>query len=72
VSPRRRIVLLVVLAAAAAVALVGAAVVSSDGSSATTAGTLEPRPGRPPLSFALGFRDDAEARDLERGAAAYR
>jgi hypothetical protein len=65
-------VLLVALAAAAAVALVAAAVVSTDGGSATTAGTLEPRPGRPPLSFALAFRDDREARDLERGAAAYR
>ena len=29
------------------------------------------REGRPPLSFALGFRDDAEARDLTRGAALY-
>lgn len=72
VSPRRRIVLLVSLAAAAAVALVATAVVSSDGGSATTAGKPEPRPGRPPLSFALGFRDDPEARDLERGAEAYR
>ena len=70
-SPRRRIVLLVSAAAAAAVALVGAAVVSSDGGSAPTAGKPEPRPGRPPLSFALGFREDAEARDLTRGAEAY-
>jgi hypothetical protein len=72
VSPRRRIALLVALAAAAAVALVAVAVVSSDGGSATTAGTLKPRPGRPPLSFALGFRADPEARDLQRGATAYR
>jgi tetratricopeptide (TPR) repeat protein len=73
VSPRRRIVFLVSLAAAAAVAVVAAAVVSSDGGSATTkAGKPEPRPGRPPLSFALGFRNDPEARDLERGAAFYR
>ncbi|MGH3109575.1 MAG: tetratricopeptide repeat protein [Gaiellaceae bacterium] len=71
-SPRRRILLLVSLAAAAAVALVAAAVVSSNGGSATTAGKPEPRPGRPPLSFALGFRDDPEARDLARGAEAYR
>jgi tetratricopeptide (TPR) repeat protein len=71
-SPRRRIVLLVVLAAAAAVALVAAAVVFSDGGSATSAGTPEPRPGRPPLSFALGFREDREARDLARGADLYR
>ena len=35
--------------------------------------TTEPelREGRPPLSFALGFRTDAEARDLGRGAALY-
>jgi tetratricopeptide (TPR) repeat protein len=71
VSPRRRIVLLVSVAAAAAVALVAAAVVTSDGGSATSAGKPEPRPGRPPLSFALGFRDDPEARDLTRGAEAY-
>jgi hypothetical protein len=65
-------VLLVAAAAVAAVVLVAAAVVSSDGGSATTAGTLAPRPGRPPLSLALGFRQDTEARDLERGAEAYR
>jgi tetratricopeptide (TPR) repeat protein len=72
VSPRRRIVLLVALVAAAAVAVVAAAIVSSDGESATTAADeAGPRPGRPPLSFALGFRSDAEARDLVRGAALY-
>jgi tetratricopeptide (TPR) repeat protein len=71
VSARRRIVLLVVLVAAAAVAVVAAAAVSSDGGSATTAGKPEPRPGRPPLSFALGFRADAEARDLQRAATLY-
>jgi tetratricopeptide (TPR) repeat protein len=32
----------------------------------------ELREGRPPLSFALGFRDDPEARDLLRAAALYR
>ncbi len=73
VSARRRIVLFVGLAAAAAVAVVAAAVLSSDGGSATTgAADAEPRPGRPPLSLALGFRDDAEARDLARGTALYR
>jgi hypothetical protein len=73
VSPRRRVVLLVAIAAAAAVALVAAAVVASNGGSATTgAGTPEPRAGRPPLSLALGFRDDREARDLERAAELYR
>ncbi|MBA3380936.1 MAG: tetratricopeptide repeat protein [Actinobacteria bacterium] len=71
-SPRRRVVLLVGLAAVAAVAVVAAAVLSSDGGSATTtAAATEPRPGRPPLSFALGFRDDHEALALARGAALY-
>ena len=71
-TARRRVVLLVALAASAAVAVVAAAVVSSDGSSATTAADEpQPRPGRPPLSFALGFRDDSEARDLARGASLY-
>ncbi|MDQ3671740.1 MAG: hypothetical protein M3364_04775 [Actinomycetota bacterium] len=71
-SARRRILLLVGLAGVASVAVVAAAVVSSDGGSATTAAIeMKPRPGRPPLSLALGFRDDREARDLERGAALY-
>lgn len=72
-SPRRRILLLVGAACAAAVAVVGVAVISSDGASTPDDGTSEqaPREGRPPLSFALGFRDDAEARDLSRGAALY-
>ena len=72
-SAQRRIVLLVGVAAAAAVAVAAAAVLSSEGGSATTvAAEAEPRPGRPPLSLALGFRDDPEARDLARGAAFYR
>jgi tetratricopeptide (TPR) repeat protein len=67
------VVFLVALAAVASIAVVAAAVVSSNGGSATTTGA-EPglRPGRPPLSFALGFRADAEARDLALGAALYR
>lgn len=71
-SPRRRILLFVALVAAAAAAVVATAVVSSDGDSATKT-SAEPglRPGRPPLSFALGFRTDAEARDLARAAALY-
>jgi tetratricopeptide (TPR) repeat protein len=73
VSARRRVVLLVALAAAAAVAVVAAAIVSSDGESATP--TVEeaagPREGRPPLSLALGFRTDAEARDLSRATGLY-
>jgi hypothetical protein len=72
VTARRRIVLLVGLVAAAAVAVVAAAVVSGDGDSATTTTAISvPRPGRPPLSLSLGFRDDAEARDLRRGVALY-
>jgi hypothetical protein len=73
VSARRRVVVLVALAAVASIAVVAAAVVSSNGGSATTT-PAEPgiRPGRPPLSFALGFRADAEARDLVRGAGLYR
>jgi len=72
VSPRRRILLFVALVAAAAAAVVATAVVSSDGDSATTASTTPKlRPGRPPLSLALGFRTDAEARDLARAAALY-
>ena len=49
------------------------AVVSSDGGSAGAAQTTttELREGRPPLSFVLGFRTDAEARDLLRGQALY-
>jgi len=71
VSARRRIVAVVALAGAAAAAVAVAAVVASNGGTATTAGTPDPRPGRPPLSLALGFRDDAQARDLERATALY-
>lgn len=72
-SARRRILLLVGAVCVAAVAVVAVAVIGSDGASTPEAGTTEPglREGRPPLSFALGFRDDAEARDLARGAALY-
>jgi tetratricopeptide (TPR) repeat protein len=72
VSARGRIVLVVALVAAAAVAAVAVAVVSSDGD-AVTAPAAEPqlREGRPPLSFALGFRTDLEARDLVRATALY-
>jgi tetratricopeptide (TPR) repeat protein len=60
--------------AVAAAAVVGVAVLSAEGdASVTTVTSTEPqlRPGRPPLSFALGFRDDSEARDLSEGAALY-
>ena len=73
-SAQRRVALLVGAVAVAAVAVVGAAVLSSDGDSAATQGTTtEPglREGRPPLSFALGFREDAEAQDLTQGAGLY-
>ncbi|MFO7571549.1 MAG: hypothetical protein R6W48_02980 [Gaiellaceae bacterium] len=70
-SARRKVVLLVVLAAALAASVAVVAVVASDGGTTTTAGLPELRPGRPPLSLALGFRQDAEARDLERAVDLY-
>ena len=73
-SARGRVTLLVAAIAVAAVAIVGAAVLSADGDSAgapPTSTEPELREGRPPLSFALGFRTDAEAQDLARGAALY-
>ena len=54
--------------------MVAGAVLSADGDSAATSPTTtapELREGRPPLSFALGFRSDPEARDLTRGAELY-
>jgi tetratricopeptide (TPR) repeat protein len=63
-----------VAVAVAAVAVVAAAVLSADGDSAgAPPSTTEPelREGRPPLSLALGFRTDPEARDLTRGASLY-
>ena len=66
--------LLVAAISAAAAAIVAVAVLSADGDSAgAPATTTEPelREGRPPLSFALGFRSDDEARDLAKGAALY-
>jgi tetratricopeptide (TPR) repeat protein len=74
VSAQRRVALLVGAVAVAAVAVVGAAVLSADGDSAGTTAettTAELREGRPPLSFAFGFRTDPEAQDLTRGAALY-
>jgi tetratricopeptide (TPR) repeat protein len=62
--------LLVAGVALAAATVVAVAVVSANGGAETTeAGEPDPRPGRPPLSFSLEFRDDAEARDLARGIA---
>ena len=57
-----------------AVAVVAFAVLSSDGgSAAATTTTAAPgmRAGRPPLSLSLGFRTDAEARDLAKAQALY-
>jgi tetratricopeptide (TPR) repeat protein len=72
VSAQRRVALLVGAVAVAAVAVVAVAVVSSDGGAGTAETTTpELREGRPPLSFALGFRRDAEARDLTRGQSLY-
>ena len=72
---QRRVALLVAAVAVAAVAVVAFAILSSDGGSAgTEATTTAPglREGRPPLSFALGFRMDPEARLVTRGADLYR
>ncbi len=71
VTARTRIIGLVALASAAAVAIVAVAVVSAGGDSSEPAAEAKPRPGRPPLSLSLGFRGDAEARDLKQGAALY-
>jgi tetratricopeptide (TPR) repeat protein len=63
---------LVALACAAAVAVVAVAVVSAgDGARTASRDEPKPRPGRPPLSLALGFRADREARDLAQGQALY-
>ena len=72
-SARGRIGLLVAAIAAAAAAILALAVLSADGDSASAPATTEPQPrrGRPPLSLALGFRADPEARDLDEAAALY-
>jgi tetratricopeptide (TPR) repeat protein len=72
VSARRRVALLAALAAAAAAAIAVLAVLSSGGTPGGTVAESAPRPGRPPLSLALGFRNDAEARALRRAATLYR
>jgi tetratricopeptide (TPR) repeat protein len=73
VTARRRIALLVVVVALVAAGVAAAAVLSAGGGSGSSASAPPPqlRPGRPPLSFALGFRADPEARDLAQGAALY-
>jgi tetratricopeptide (TPR) repeat protein len=72
VTARRRVALLVAALALAAVGVVAVAVVSSgDGKSAATSTEQQPRAGHPPLSLALGFRADPEARALGRASALY-
>jgi tetratricopeptide (TPR) repeat protein len=71
VSARRRIAAFVALLALAAVAIVVVAVVSSGADDNAPATELKPRAGRPPLSLALGFRTDSEARALARASALY-
>ncbi len=71
VTARTRILGLVALASAAAVAVVAVAVVSAGDGSQEPSTEAKPRPGRPPLSLSLGFRADAEARDLARGSDLY-
>jgi hypothetical protein len=76
VSPRARVsavvAALAVLAAGAVVGIV-AAQSGDEGGAAAAPPTVAERPdGLPPLLFELGFRTDAEARDLRRAAALYR
>ena len=63
---------LIVAAVAAVAATIAVAVGAGSGTdettAATTAAVLEPRPGRPPLAYRFGVRDDAETRDLLQGA----
>ena len=72
-SAQRRVALLVGAVALAAVAVVAAAVRlfrrELRRATARRRTTPKPRAGRPPLSFALGFRTDPEARDLRRAGA---
>jgi tetratricopeptide (TPR) repeat protein len=70
-TARNRVLGLVGLASVAAVAVVGVAVVSAGDSDSAPAAEAKPRPGRPPLSLALGFRADREARDLARAQSLY-
>jgi tetratricopeptide (TPR) repeat protein len=71
VTARRRIAGLVALLAVAAVVVVVVEIFSSGGNGSASATQPKPRAGRPPLSLALGFRADAEARALARASALY-
>lgn len=73
-SARARTALLVaVLAVVAAAVVAGVAAVTADDADSSPVAAQEPQPrkGSPPLELALGIRDDAEAADLRRAAAAY-
>jgi tetratricopeptide (TPR) repeat protein len=70
-SPRARVIALVAALAAVAAALaVAIAVGYAPGDTAASPAADEPRPrsGPPPLAYRFPLRDDAEARDLLRGA----
>jgi tetratricopeptide (TPR) repeat protein len=71
VSPRVRVIAFVTALAVVAAALAGAVAVSyAPGDSAEGRLGEEPKPraGPPPLAYRFPLRDDAEARDLVRGA----
>jgi len=71
-SPRTRIVAIVAAGGAVVIAaVIGLTLWQTRGESSAAAAagaTAKPRPGIPPLLFDFGLRDDAEARDLARGA----
>ena len=69
-TPRTRVGLVVaaLAAVAAAIAVAVAATSGPDETTSTPAPASKPRPGRPPLAFRFGVRDDAETRDLLQGA----
>src|SRR6476661_8677857 len=69
-SPRARVVAIV--AAAAGLAVAGTVTITwlqTRGETTTAPGAVsKPRPGRPPLVFDFGVRDDAQSRALARAA----
>lgn len=69
-GPRTRVYAVVAAAAVVVVgAVVGGTLLQTRGSrTASSAGVAKPRPGIPWLLFDFGVRNDAEARDLARGA----
>lgn len=73
-SPRARVSALTAAAAALAAGLVVGIVAATDDGERAAAPAAAPqqRPGAPPLSLDLGFRTDAEARDLRRAVGLYR